>query len=75
MKGWEFKVNISYKKLWIRLIELEITKTNLREKIGISSSTLSKLTKNEYVSMEVLVKICVELNCDIGDIVELVKEY
>lgn len=68
-------MNISYKKLWIRLIELEITKTNLREKIGISSSTLSKLTKNEYVSMEVLVKICVELNCDIGDIVELVKEY
>lgn len=67
-------MNISYKKLWIRLIELEITKTNLREKIGISSSTLSKLTKNEYVSMEVLVKICIELNCDIGDIVELVKE-
>ncbi|WP_409969194.1 helix-turn-helix transcriptional regulator [Bengtsoniella intestinalis] len=64
-------MNISYKKLWIMLIEKDITKTKLREKIGISTSTLSKLTKNEYVSMEVLVKICVELNCDIGDIVEL----
>ncbi len=67
-------MNISYKKLWMMLIEKDITKTKLRENIGISTSTLSKLTKNEYVSMEVLVKICTELQCDIGDIVEIVKE-
>lgn len=66
-------MNISYKKLWIMLIEKDITKTKLRENIGISTSTLSKLTKNEYVSMDVLVKICAELNCDIGDIVEILN--
>ena len=65
---------ISYKKLWITLIKKDITKTKLRENIGISTSTLSKLAKNKYVSMEVLVKICNELNCDIGDIVEMIKE-
>ena len=68
-------MGVSYKKLWIRLIEKDMNKTGLREKIDISTSTLSKLTKNEYVSMDVLVRICKVLDCNIGDIVDIkVKE-
>ena len=64
-------MGVSYKKLWIRLIEKDMNKTALREAIDISTSTLSKLTKNEYVSMDVLVRICNELDCNIGDIVDI----
>ena len=64
-------MGVSYKKLWIRLIEKDMNKTGLREKIDISTSTLSKLTKNEYVSMDVLVRICKVLDCNIGDIVDI----
>ncbi|MDD2586303.1 MAG: helix-turn-helix transcriptional regulator [Syntrophomonadaceae bacterium] len=48
-------------------------KTDLRKRTGISPNTLTKLSKNEFVSMEVLVKICRTLDCDFGDIVEVVK--
>ena len=67
-------MGVSYKKLWIRLIEKDMNKTRLREEIDISTSTLSKLTKNEYVSMDVLVRICKVLNCNIGDIVDIKVE-
>ena len=64
-------MGVSYKKLWIRLIEKDMNKTALREAIDISTSTLSKLTKNEYVSMDVLARICKVLDCNIGDIVDI----
>lgn len=48
-------------------------KTDLRLATGISPNTLTKLSNNEYVSMEVLVKICRVLNCDVGDIMEVVQ--
>lgn len=62
---------VSYKKLWKLLIDRDLKKNDLR-KIPLSSSTLSKLNRNERVSLDVLIKICDRLQCEIGDIIELV---
>jgi len=66
-------MDVSYNKLFKLLIDKGMKKTELRIATGISPNTLTKLSNNEYVSMEVLVKICNVLNCDFGDIIELVK--
>ncbi len=66
-------MGVSYKKLWILLAEKEISKAELRKRLKISPSTLTKLNKNEYIALSILVKICEELNCDIGDIMEVYK--
>lgn len=65
---------LSYNKLWKLLIDKNMNKVALRDQTGIGPSTLSKLTKNKRVSMEVLEKICKELDCNIGDIVDYIKE-
>lgn len=65
---------LSYNKLWKILIDKNMNKVALRDQTGIGPSTLSKLTRNKRVSMEVLEKICKELNCNIGDIVDYVKD-
>lgn len=64
---------VSYNKLWKLLIDKKMKRIDLMEATGIGTSTLSKLGKDQYVSMEVLVKICKVLNCNIGDIVDVVK--
>lgn len=64
---------VDYKRLWIKLIENNITKPQLRQMANLSPSTLTKLNKNEYVSMDVLIRICNILDCDFGDIVEVKK--
>ena len=64
----------SYDKLWKLLIDKKMNKVALRDAIGIAPTTLSKLSKDQYVSMEVLEKICKDLNCGIGDIVEYKKD-
>lgn len=66
-------VSVTYKKLWILLIEKHITKAQLRKSANLSPATLTKLNKDEYVSMEILTRICRVLDCDIGDIVEVEK--
>ena len=63
---------VDYKKLWILLIEKHITKPQLRKMAHLSPATLTKLNKNELVSMEVIVRLCKLLECDIGDIVEII---
>lgn len=63
---------VDYRKLWILLIEKRISKADFRKSVNLSSATLTKLNKNEYVAMDVLVRICKVLKCDIGDIVEVV---
>lgn len=63
-----------YDKLLKILIDRKMTKTDLREQAKISSSTLAKIGKQEMVSSDVLTKICNVLQCDISDIVELVKD-
>lgn len=67
-------MNISYKKLWIKLLEKDIKKTEFKELVGISPGTLTKLNKNEPVSLTVLLSICEVLNCDIGDICSAINE-
>lgn len=63
---------ISYKKLWIKLAELEMSKAELRRMAKISTTTLTKLNKNEPVSLDIIVKICKALNCDVGDVMEII---
>ena len=62
---------INYKKLWIRLAEKEMKKLELAKLAGFSVATLAKLGKNEYVALKVLEDICLLLECDIGDILEI----
>lgn len=62
---------INYKGLWKLLIDKEMSKSDLRQKTGIAPSTFSKMSNNEYVSMDVLVRICSTLNCQLSDIVEV----
>ena len=66
-------MKISYKKLWVMLIQREITKVQLRADVGISAGTMSKLNKGEDGALSVLLRICDYLNCDIGDICEAVR--
>ena len=66
-------MDVCYNKLFKLLIDKRMKKTELRKLTGISPNTLTKLSNNEFVSMEVLVKICRALNCDVGDIVEVVQ--
>lgn len=66
-------MKISYKKLWVMLIQRDITKVQLRTDVGISAGTMSKLNKGEDVALSVLLRICDYLNCDIGDICEAAR--
>jgi len=66
-------MKISYKKLWMLLIEKDITKPTLRKELGLSTGTMSKLNKGEDVALSVLLRICDYLDCDIGDICEAVR--
>lgn len=66
-------MNISYKKLWKLLIDKDMTKIELKDAAGISTGTLAKLGKNENVTTDVLIKVCKALDCDIADIVEVVR--
>lgn len=68
------QMNISYNGLWKILIDCEMKKTDLISKVGISSSTVAKMSKGQIVSMEVLMKICMYFECDFGDIVSCSKK-
>ena len=65
---------VSYKKLWKLLIDRDMKKKDLRIATGISPTTISKLSRNENVSTEILCKICTVLNCDVSDIMEMIPE-
>lgn len=65
---------LSYNKLWKLLIDKGMTKTQMRLKADISTTTLAKLGKNETVSMEVLLRICKVLDCNVGDIMDVINE-
>ena len=67
-------MSVSYKKLWKLLIDKDMTRTDLRRSIGVSSATAAKMSKSEPVSMEVLMKICKTLKCDVGDIVAILPD-
>ena len=63
-------MRISYKKLWVLLIQKDISKATLRKDVGLSTGTMSKLNKGE----EVLMRLCDYLDCDIGDICEVLRD-
>lgn len=65
---------VSYKKLWKLLIDKDMKKKDLRVAAGVSWASITKLSKGENVSMEVLGKICKVLECNIGDIMEFVED-
>lgn len=64
---------ISYKKLWKLLIDKDMMKKDLQRESGISWATMTKMSRGEVVSTEVLMKICKVLHCDVGDIVEFIE--
>lgn len=65
---------ISYKKLWKLLIDKDMKKKDLQQIAGISAASITKLGKNENVSTEIIQKICTALQCDVGDIMEMVED-
>lgn len=67
-------MGVSYKKLWKLIIDQDTTNVEVRKATGISPATFTKLKKNEIVSLDVLIKLCMILDCEIGDIVEVIKE-
>lgn len=66
-------MTFSYKKLWKMLIDKDMKKQELCAKAGISSATLTKLVKGESVTTDSLLKICVALDCETSDIMEIVE--
>ena len=65
---------VNYNKLWKLLIDKKMNKSELREAVKTSPNTIAKLGKNEQESLDVLIRICKVLECDIGDIMEIVEE-
>jgi len=66
-------MSVSYKKLWKLIIDKDMTNVSVRKAAQISPATFTKLKNNETVSLDVLIKLCEVLNCDIGDIIELIR--
>ncbi len=64
---------VSYNKLWKKLIDLEMSRTELRLKAGISTRQLAKLGKNEKVTTDVLVKVCNALDCNVDEIMDITE--
>lgn len=67
-------MSFSYSKLWKLLIDKKMMKKDLMSETSITSSTMAKLGKDLPVSMEILGRICIALDCNIGDIVDVIKE-
>lgn len=66
-------MRMSYKKLWIKLVEKEISQASFRKDLNIATGTMTKLRKNEEVALSVLLRICEYLDCNIGDICDAIK--
>ena len=66
-------MTVNYNKLWKKLIDLEMSRTEMRLKAGISTKQLAKLGKNENVNTEILVKICGALHCNVDEIMDVVE--
>lgn len=67
------QLRISYKKLWILLVEKEISQVQFRKDLNIATGTMTKMRKNEEVALSVLLRICEYLDCNIGDICDAVR--
>lgn len=67
-------MKISYKKMWLMLVEKEISPATLRKDLNIATGTMTKLRRNEEVALSVLLRICKYLECNIGDICDAVDD-
>ena len=67
-------MDVSYNKLFKMLIDKEMKKTEFAKEVGISANTLAKLSRNETVSMEVVIRICRALGCSVDDIMDILPE-
>lgn len=72
-KGW-IAVTVSYKKLFMLMIDRNLKRKDLQRLAGISASSIAKLSRNEYVSMDVLIKICCVFEARMSDIVEIIYD-
>lgn len=70
---WSAKMTVSYDKLWKLLIDKKMNRTDLKNTSGVSFNVLAKMSRNEFVSLESLCKICAALACDIGDVMEFTE--
>lgn len=66
-------MTVSYDKLWKLLIDKKMNRTDLKNISGVSFNVLAKMSRDEFVSLESLCKICSALNCDISDVMEFVE--
>lgn len=66
-------MRMSYKKLWLMLVEKEISPATLRKDLNIATGTMTKLRRNEEVALSVLLRICEYLDCNIRDICDAVR--
>lgn len=67
-------MDVSYKRLWKKLIDIDMKKSQLREQAQLSGSTMVKLGKNEFVSLDVLARICCVLQCQLSDVAEIIPD-
>lgn len=67
-------MKVSYKRLWKLLIDKDMKKKDLCAKAGISPASVTKMGKNGHVTTDILQRICITLDCQIGDIMELIPE-
>ena len=67
-------MKLSYKKLWVKLVEQDMKKTEFAKKAGISSASIAKLGKGDNITTDVLLRICEAMDCRIEDILETVRD-
>ena len=67
-------MDVKYNKLFKLLVDKGLSKTQFAKQVGISGPTLAKLSKNEKVSMDIMVRICKHFKCSLGDIMEILPE-
>lgn len=67
-------MDVSYNKLFKLLIDKGWNKTEFAKEVGISSNTLAKLSHNDFISMEILVRICRKLECSVDEIMDILPE-
>jgi len=70
----EFGMKVSYNKLWHLLLDRRLKKTELKNRTGISATTLANMAQDKNVSLDVLLRICEELNCNFSDIMDAIPD-
>lgn len=67
-------MSVSYKPLWHLLLEKDMNKNDLKEKANITSNVIARMSKNSYVDLKTIEKICLALNCSPNEVIEIIKD-